>query len=165
MKWRLVPPDDSLDILQKLSELTSDPNFVPPLPSISDPGATSLHYRPRISPGAAKLSSQVLLIMLRDFGPLALPSGFIVSQSQGSHINPSDGPIWQRKPVVFKNSCATIDPADLKRFVVCISYGTTQFDRIPNTMHAQHLLSLRIPLKTARTFPKSRILTNGPRLC
>ena len=60
----------------------------------------------------------MMLIMLRDFGHNALPSGFMIMEG-GDKLSTEPGRlILSRKPVVFKSSTAVVDPADLERFVV-----------------------------------------------
>jgi hypothetical protein len=103
-----------------LSHMTIDPNIIPPgIPgTLNCRGDETPIYRPRISLRPSEAASRMMLVMLRDFGHNSLPSGFIVDQGCDSLGQQPGGIILSRKPVVFKNSAAVINPVDLERFVV-----------------------------------------------
>jgi hypothetical protein len=120
--WRLVPSEASQIILEILSQITIDPNIIPPEVPIAGncPTGCPRTYRPRIPPRSSDSKSSMMLVMLRDFGYNALKSGFIMKEGEKVDKIKTDpyGIILARKPVLFKNSRAVVDPADLERFVV-----------------------------------------------
>jgi hypothetical protein len=122
VNWRLVPPDEALTIVEALSEITDDPNILPPevLPSQSVGGNSSL-YRPRISPRNSVTAPSMMMVMLRDFGLDTLRSGFVINEGRGSMGIQTQGPILFRQTVVFKHCAAIVDPGDMQRFVVITS--------------------------------------------
>lgn len=63
----------------------------------------------------------MIMVMLRDFGPDALRSGFIINEGQGNMDVQSQGPMLFRQTVVFKHCAAIVDPGDMQRFVVITS--------------------------------------------
>ena len=115
--WRFVPPEDSISLLKKLSEITDDPNIIPP-PPLQSNGEGSLLFRPRIPPRPSLVAPSMMMVMLRDFGPGSITSGFIVNGGQGFTKTTSTAPMILRQTVVFKNSTAVTHPNDLQRFVV-----------------------------------------------
>jgi hypothetical protein len=60
----------------------------------------------------------MLMVMLRDFGPGSVSSGFILNGGQSFGTTTSSVPVIHRQPVVFKSSNAVVHPDDLQRFMV-----------------------------------------------
>jgi hypothetical protein len=61
----------------------------------------------------------MMMIMLQDFGPLALPSGFIYNDEQGAKSSSDAMNFPPRQSLVFKDSKPVdVNSRDLLRFVV-----------------------------------------------
>ena len=119
--WRLLPPEDGLQILWQIAQLTDDPNIIPPHLTSNQPaydGQVFIPlYRPRIPPKWSYTTPSMLMITLQEEDAEFL-SGFIENPSRGTSAIAGCPPAVSRSSLAFKSSKTIMDPRDIQRAVV-----------------------------------------------
>ena len=113
--------DKSVNILEKLVEMTVDPNILPPIPNSRTKDTDAMMYTPRVSPKVSPRSPSMILLTLQDLGDDAFPSGFLFQGDLPECSIPPAACISTRRPVAYKNvdpSASSVDftvlsPADI----------------------------------------------------